>query len=149
GRRYYDPECGCFITKDPLGDRDGPNLYAFVSNNPLTHVDLFGLFTFPAFLTGGPLLSSISQESPISGFEAAPRFQGAMQAAGGATEAYMGGAMALASYGTAAPVGFAIMTHGLDHFFTGLQTVWSGEHVETATSQLLQKTWMSSETAEL
>jgi len=43
GRRYYDPESGRFITKDPLGDRDGPNLYAYVSNNPLIFIDLFGL----------------------------------------------------------------------------------------------------------
>lgn len=43
GRRYYDPESGRFVTKDPLGDRDGPNLYAYVSNNPLMFVDLWGL----------------------------------------------------------------------------------------------------------
>lgn len=45
GRRYYDPESGRFITKDPLGDRDGPNLYAYVSNNPLMFIDLWGLIT--------------------------------------------------------------------------------------------------------
>ncbi|CRX37706.1 RHS repeat-associated core domain-containing protein [Estrella lausannensis] len=45
GRRYYDPESGRFISKDPLGDRDGPNLYAYVANNPLMYVDLWGLFS--------------------------------------------------------------------------------------------------------
>ncbi|WP_143406419.1 RHS repeat-associated core domain-containing protein, partial [Estrella lausannensis] len=44
GRRYYDPESGRFITKDPLGDREGPNLYAYVANNPLMFVDLYGLY---------------------------------------------------------------------------------------------------------
>jgi RHS repeat-associated protein len=43
GRRYYSPNEGRWITKDPLGDRDGPNLYAYVQNRPLTLFDLFGL----------------------------------------------------------------------------------------------------------
>lgn len=43
GRRYYDPDTGRWITPDPIGFEGGPNLYAYVSNNPLTHVDLYGL----------------------------------------------------------------------------------------------------------
>lgn len=43
GRRYYDPALGRWITPDPLGFKAGPNLYAFVMNNPLTHFDLYGL----------------------------------------------------------------------------------------------------------
>jgi len=39
--RYYDPETGRFITRDPAGD--GPNLYAFVNNNPINFVDPMGL----------------------------------------------------------------------------------------------------------
>lgn len=44
GRRYYNPEDGRWITKDPLGDADGPNLYAYVKNQPLTHFDAYGFF---------------------------------------------------------------------------------------------------------
>ena len=40
--RYYDPETGRFITRDPAGD--GPNLYAFVNNNPVCYVDPYGLY---------------------------------------------------------------------------------------------------------
>jgi RHS repeat-associated protein len=42
---YYDPEIGRFITRDPgrnKGGRsplDGPNLCAFVNNNPIAFVD--------------------------------------------------------------------------------------------------------------
>lgn len=43
GRRYYFPEIGRWLSADPLGDRDGVNLYAYVANNPLTHTDAFGL----------------------------------------------------------------------------------------------------------
>ena len=43
GRRYYDPSTGRWITADPQGYIDGPNLYSYLSHNPLTHIDLFGL----------------------------------------------------------------------------------------------------------
>lgn len=45
GRRYYDSGLGRWITQDPLGYADGPNLYAYVKNNPLINIDLFGLST--------------------------------------------------------------------------------------------------------
>ena len=43
GYRYYDPELGRWISQDPAGGIDGPNLYVFCHNNPLTYVDYFGL----------------------------------------------------------------------------------------------------------
>ena len=43
GHRYYDPALGRFITTDPTGYDDGPNLYAYVRNNPLLSTDLYGL----------------------------------------------------------------------------------------------------------
>lgn len=45
GRRYYDPEFGRWLTTDPQGFIDGINLYAFVLNDPLIKVDLYGLYT--------------------------------------------------------------------------------------------------------
>lgn len=44
GLRYYDPEAGRWITADPAGFEDGPNLYAYVHNNPLIYLDRYGLF---------------------------------------------------------------------------------------------------------
>ncbi len=46
GRRYYDPRTGRWTTPDPLGSAEGPNLYAYVLNNPLTHFDLYGLYSY-------------------------------------------------------------------------------------------------------
>ncbi len=44
GQRFYDPHIGRWITPDPLGVEGGPNLYAYLLNNPLTHFDCEGLF---------------------------------------------------------------------------------------------------------
>ncbi len=52
GRRYYDPSTGRWTTPDPIGFADGPNLYAYVHNNPLTHFDLYGLADVPGPATG-------------------------------------------------------------------------------------------------
>lgn len=52
GRRYYDPEVGRWITADPIGQEGGPNLYAYVLNNPLMRADLLGLFGFDDIAQG-------------------------------------------------------------------------------------------------
>jgi RHS repeat-associated protein len=44
--RAYDPELGRWLSRDPLGDveiEEGPNLYAYVGNNPINVVDWLGL----------------------------------------------------------------------------------------------------------
>jgi RHS repeat-associated protein len=43
GFRYYDPSISRWISKDPAGFIDGPNLYAYCHNNPLRCCDPFGL----------------------------------------------------------------------------------------------------------
>ena len=41
--RYYDPDTGRFLTRDPARDDSLGNLYAFVNNNPVNYVDPWGL----------------------------------------------------------------------------------------------------------
>jgi insecticidal toxin complex protein TccC len=42
GARYYADWLGRWISADPAGDVDGLNLYAFVQNDPIGHVDVNG-----------------------------------------------------------------------------------------------------------
>jgi RHS repeat-associated protein len=44
GFRYRDLETGTFISRDPLGHVDGPNVYCYVRQNPWTMWDPEGLF---------------------------------------------------------------------------------------------------------
>ncbi|WP_009961005.1 RHS repeat-associated core domain-containing protein [Verrucomicrobium spinosum] len=44
GFRYRDLETGVFLSKDPAGFVDGPNVYAYVRQNPWTSFDPDGLF---------------------------------------------------------------------------------------------------------
>ena len=49
GYRYYQPAVGRWLTRDPLQEAGGLNLYGFVQNNPVNLVDPYGLI--------GPILS--------------------------------------------------------------------------------------------
>ena len=42
GYRFYSPRLGRFINRDPIEEKGGINLYAFVANNPAGHWDNLG-----------------------------------------------------------------------------------------------------------
>ena len=43
GYRYYDPETGRWLSRDPIEEQGGLNLYAFVRNNGVNRIDYLGL----------------------------------------------------------------------------------------------------------
>jgi len=43
GRRFYSPPLGRWLSRDPIGEQAGLNLYAFVGNDPVNTVDPLGL----------------------------------------------------------------------------------------------------------
>jgi RHS repeat-associated protein len=71
GRRYYAPWLQRWISADPAGEVDGPNLYAMVGNNPMTLVDNLGLAgDFPQHMsnrTTSILTTNKANPPPIGG----------------------------------------------------------------------------------
>ncbi len=68
--RQYLPEVGRFAREDPLGDIDGPSLYAYVQNDPVLFADPLGLYKLqdnikrkphgqPERLCGSPFACSV------------------------------------------------------------------------------------------
>ncbi len=47
GYRFNSPFLGHWITRDPIGERGGINLYQFVGNNAINFMDPFGLWRWP------------------------------------------------------------------------------------------------------
>lgn len=71
--RHYDAGVARFITEDPAGFIDGPNLYAYVGGNPIVTVDPtgnFGLSTIYGAISGGAgaVVGTLAQGG--SGFDA-------------------------------------------------------------------------------
>lgn len=41
--RSYNSSTGCWLSRDPIEEEVGLNVYAFVSDNPINKIDKFGL----------------------------------------------------------------------------------------------------------
>lgn len=54
--RFYDPATTRWLSRDPIGENGGINLYGYVSNNPINAVDPYGLWqlTDPPPTLDGP-----------------------------------------------------------------------------------------------
>lgn len=63
--RIYSPELGRFISRDPIGEDGGLNLYEYVRNNSVNHTDPLGLQDIP---TMGTMYISLSQQQAASGY---------------------------------------------------------------------------------
>jgi len=50
GHRYYDANLGRWLSRDPIGERGGVNLYSMVSNQAINRIDMLGL----EILVAGP-----------------------------------------------------------------------------------------------
>lgn len=48
GLRYYSPQAGRWLSRDPIEEQGGVNLYGFVGNNPVNLVDPLGLSSVSA-----------------------------------------------------------------------------------------------------
>jgi len=65
GQRWYDGDVGRFISRDPIGEEGGLNLYGYVRNNPVNKTDPEG--KNPYKINGTPInsFSKIVRRSQI------------------------------------------------------------------------------------
>jgi len=47
GYRHYDPRTKQWLSRDPIGEAGGLNLFAYCNNDPINHYDVLGLRTVP------------------------------------------------------------------------------------------------------
>ena len=52
GFRYYSPQTGRWLSRDPIGERGGINLYGFVENSPVDTFDYLGMSGLRVTRTG-------------------------------------------------------------------------------------------------
>jgi len=65
GFRFYDPEIGRYLTRDPIGYGDGPNVYLSVKNNPINFIDPLGLGTIDTSGSDEELKEQIENDPEI------------------------------------------------------------------------------------
>ncbi|HEV2211295.1 MAG TPA: RHS repeat-associated core domain-containing protein, partial [Verrucomicrobiae bacterium] len=136
--RYYNPYICRFINPDPSGFVGGLNWYCFADGNPVSSLDPFGLWSWTQ--TGGVLRGLGGGLEAFTGYTLA-----AGSAAFGAATSWTGvGALA----GAAGVVGGgAVGLHGLDQLQTGFRQAFSGNQVDSLTSEGLQAAGMSQNAA--
>lgn len=168
GHRHFHPQTAQWLTQDPLGESQGPNLYSYVKNNPACYIDRFGLFgeNFSFSSAWDTVKETVSAcwDSVCNGFDYAmeggcsagnfaadytyrnDRFMGGVQAAGGLIECGAGVTACVASRGQS-PQGWMLMAHGWDTYKTGFDQAWTNKQQKSSTLELMEATGIPPETA--
>ncbi len=73
GYRYYNPSTGRWLSRDPIGELGGVNLYGMLGNSPVNHWDYLGLMDYPFknlgdLSGGGTDPANDAAKDAISGF---------------------------------------------------------------------------------
>lgn len=53
GYRYYEPETGKWVSRDPIGERASRNIYSMAGNAPVLRIDLLGLYDIAVIIFDG------------------------------------------------------------------------------------------------
>jgi RHS repeat-associated protein len=61
--RWYSPETGRWLSKDPIGISGGWNLYVFCGNNPVNFVDPYGFSNIPAITGFGGSVNNDTEDT--------------------------------------------------------------------------------------
>jgi hypothetical protein len=94
--RYYSPSFGRFLQTDPVGQQDDLNLYMYVRNDPMNHIDPSGLACVPTLNNASPYCERATMYGALDGkLSAQTRF---FAAASATTQALASVDLPLASY---------------------------------------------------
>jgi RHS repeat-associated protein len=160
--RPYNTSSGRWDCRDPIGERGGLHVYAFIANSPSTGLDPLGLdnpisglgSTWPAdpyapggAYYGGSAPITLSSTARIVIFKVTAALQcagGALESLGGAALAGAGGGSEFASGGLSTPVsgpmilgGGILFVNGGDNFLSGARRFMFSVDAKTVTEQLV------------
>jgi RHS repeat-associated protein len=138
GARYYAPWLGRWMSCDPIGVKDGPNLYAYCSGNPINRTDIAGTeweFCNPRTDDECGFLSTLSVIGETGTKEVLPRVLGGVKAAAGLGGMVIGAG--LCETGLGCIVGAPLMAASADVGGSGLSQVWHGDPQPTAVGYVL------------
>ena len=65
--RAYDPATGRWLSRDPIGEEGGINLYGYVGNNPVMYLDPLGLYDVGFFGAGGNTVGNAALRDYVEG----------------------------------------------------------------------------------
>jgi RHS repeat-associated protein len=171
GFRYRDLEAGVFISRDPAGFVDGPNVYCYVVQNPWTAWDPEGLaerdwggFFMPAHASayGNSEINAYRYAYRRSAYVCSGaaaienrRVQGGLRVMSGVAEGAAAVACAIAPEPSGATKLLAVATggHAIDQVQAGVRQMFSNEveqsYTEKGISSALRFTGMNRESAEI
>ena len=129
--RYYHPELGRFVSRDPLGLSAGINPYAYADGNPV-------LFNDPDGLMAALAWNSANQY--YNDYQVGTRVQGALQFGAGLGMGALGTGVGVTTgwTGLGAVGGGALIALGSDQMSAGFQTLVSGKSTPSLLNQGLQ-----------
>ena len=134
--RFFDPETGTFLSKDPISIQGGLNQYLYCFANPVNLVDPLGLEAWDSFWGGVRMFGGGLQFA--AGYSLAAAGVGASATGIGSTVGVPG-----------IIVGTAVGAHGADTFQAGARQLFTGMPVDTFTSQTFQSAGLSQSQANL
>lgn len=62
GYRYYSPQLGRWLSRDPIAEKGGNNLYGFVRNNAVNSADKYGLLDLGIISQSGEMQGVVARE---------------------------------------------------------------------------------------
>ena len=101
-RRFYRPDLGRWLNRDPIEEEGGENLYAFCANNPVLYYDILGMTDWMTVL------------------------RGAIQIVSGTMLAITAGSSVVGSGGLSTPAAIALTAWASVSIASGIQTLSAG-----------------------